>query len=75
MFFALETSREVAVVDTHASRELFRFNVGRAPQGLAISPDGLTLFVNNFMDRTVGIYDLTDAAIQRPVERHRRWRQ
>ena len=59
-FFALETSRQIAIVDAHASRELFRFNVGTAPQGLAISPDGLTLFVNNFMDRTVGIYDLTD---------------
>jgi len=34
----VETSREVAVVDAYASRELFRFNVGRAPQGLAISP-------------------------------------
>src|SRR5205814_907641 len=48
VFVALETSREVAVVDAYASRELFRFNVGRAPQGLAISPDGLRLYVTNF---------------------------
>ena len=59
MFVALETSREVAVVDAHGSMELARFNVGRAPQGLALSPDGRTLYVSNFMDRTVGIYDLS----------------
>jgi YVTN family beta-propeller protein len=58
LFVALETSREVAVVDAHGRRELFRFGVGRAPQGLAVSSDGLTLYVNNFMDRSVGVFDL-----------------
>src|SRR6185295_13790511 len=58
LFVALETSREVAVVDAFGHFELFRFQVGRAPQGLAVSPDGLKLYVNNFMDRTVGVYDL-----------------
>ncbi|HEU0202797.1 MAG TPA: PA14 domain-containing protein [Burkholderiaceae bacterium] len=58
LFVALETSREVAVVDAHAKFELFRFEVGRAPQSLALSADGLTLYVNNFMDRTLGVYDL-----------------
>lgn len=63
-FVALETSREVAVVDGHGAWEIFRFDAGRAPQGLALSPDGLTLFVNNFMDRTVGVYDLTPLVIR-----------
>jgi YVTN family beta-propeller protein len=58
MFVALETSREVAVVDAHSRWEIFRFDVGRAPQGLAVAPDGSKLFVNNFMDRTVGVFDL-----------------
>jgi YVTN family beta-propeller protein len=58
LFAALETSREVAVVDAHSGRELMRFDVGRAPQGLALSADGNTLYVNNFMDRTVGVHDL-----------------
>ena len=58
LFVALETSREVAVVDAHGRWEVFRFDVGRAPQGLAVSPDGSKLFVNNFMDRTVGVFDL-----------------
>jgi YVTN family beta-propeller protein len=59
LFVALETSREVAVVDAYGRFESFRFDVGRAPQGLAVSDDGLTLYVNNFMDRTVGVYDLS----------------
>jgi YVTN family beta-propeller protein len=58
LFVALETSREVAVVDAHGRRELFRFDTGLAPQGLALSSDGLTLYVHNFMDRSVGVHDL-----------------
>ena len=58
LFVALETSREVAVIDAHGRRELFRIDTGLAPQGLALSTDGLTLFVSNFMDRSVGVYDL-----------------
>jgi YVTN family beta-propeller protein len=59
LFVALETSRQVAVVDAHAGYEIFRFAVGRAPQGLALSADGNRLYVNNFLDRTVGVYDLS----------------
>jgi YVTN family beta-propeller protein len=59
LFVALETSREVAVVDAHSAAELFRIDVGRAPQGLVVSPDGRRLYVNNFMDRTVDTYDLS----------------
>lgn len=59
LFVALETSREVAVIDAHGGWEMFRFDAGRAPQGLALSGDGNTLFVNNFMDRTVQAFDLT----------------
>src|SRR6185369_7654658 len=71
MFVALETSREIAVVDAHNRWEIFRFDAGRAPQGLVLAPDGSKLFVNNFMDRTVGIYDLqplmTTGASSAPV--------
>ncbi len=59
LFVALETSRHVAVVDAVGKRELFRVDAGRAPQGLTLSADGLTLYVQNFMDRSVGVYDLT----------------
>ncbi len=59
LFVALEGSREVAVVDSYGKREIIRVNVGRAPQGLALSVDGQRLFVSNFMDRTVSVLDLT----------------
>ena len=59
MFVALETSREVAVIDAHDHVEFFRIKVGRAPQALAVSADGYRLYVSNFMDRTVGVYDLS----------------
>jgi YVTN family beta-propeller protein len=58
MFVALETSREVAVIDAHGKWEMFRFDVGRAPQGVVVSSDGLQLYVSNFMDRTIGVFDL-----------------
>ncbi|HEX5685644.1 MAG TPA: PA14 domain-containing protein [Ideonella sp.] len=58
LFVALETSREVALLDAHTRSQLLRVDVGRAPQGLALSPDGLSLLVSNFMDRTVSIIDL-----------------
>jgi YVTN family beta-propeller protein len=59
-FVALETSRQVAVVDAHRGYEVFRINVGLAPQGLALSADGKRLWVNNFMDRTVEVHRLGD---------------
>lgn len=59
LFVALETSREVAVLDAHNRNQLMRIDVGRAPQGLVVSPDRRTLYVHNFMDRTVGVFDLS----------------
>ncbi len=60
MFVALETSREIEIVDAYDGARIARFAVGRAPQGLALSADGQKLYVNNFMDRTVGVYDLSE---------------
>jgi large repetitive protein len=62
LFTALEGSREVAVVDAWSKQEIMRFDAGRAPQGLAVSADGRTLYVQNFMDRTVTIHDLNSLA-------------
>ena len=59
LFVALETSRQVAVISAHNRSELFRVEVGRAPQGLAVSADGHTLYVQNFMDRSLSVVDLS----------------
>ncbi|MFN9452401.1 MAG: galactose oxidase-like domain-containing protein [Rubrivivax sp.] len=58
LFVALETSREVAVVNAHSGQQVTRIPVGLAPQGLALSADGKTLFVHNFMDRSVTVHDV-----------------
>lgn len=68
VFVALETSRQVAVMDPNGRRELFRLDVGRAPQALTLSPDGMRLFVHNFMDRTVGVHSL-EALLRRGESR------
>ena len=59
LFVALETSREVAVIDAHRRNQVMRIDVGFAPQAVLVSPDRKTLWVHNFMDRTVGVFDLT----------------
>ena len=70
LFTALEGSREVAVVDVWNKREIARFSAGRAPQGIAVSPDGRTVFVQNFMDRTITVHDtgaLIDGRVTLPT--------
>jgi len=59
VFVALESSRAVAVVDAWSKEVITRFDAGLAPQGLALSPDGRTLFVHNFMARTVSVHDVS----------------
>ncbi len=58
LFVALEGSREVSLVDAWARKEILKFPAGRAPQGVASSPDGRTVYVQNFMDRTITIHDV-----------------
>ncbi len=58
LFVALETSRQVAVLDAGGKRELFRIEAGLAPEGLSVSADGHTLYVHNVLSRSVGVYDL-----------------
>lgn len=59
VFTTLESTRAVAVIDPFGKAELGRFAAGRAPRGTALSPDGRTLYVHNFMDRTVTVHDLS----------------
>ncbi|NTY38193.1 DUF1929 domain-containing protein [Burkholderia diffusa] len=58
LFVSLETSREIAVLDAAGKREILRVAAGRAPDGVRLSSDGTKLYVRNFMDRTVEVYDL-----------------
>ncbi len=59
LFVALETSRQVAVLDPRRGAELFRIEVGLAPQAVAVSADGSRLYVQNFMGRSVSVIDIS----------------
>ena len=59
LFVTLEGNQQVAVIDAYSDAEVFRFDVGRAPQGLALSDDNLTLYTHNFMDRTISAHDIS----------------
>jgi len=58
LFVTLETSRQLAVLDAEGKRELFRVDTGLAPQAVTVAVDGRKLYVHNFMDRSVAVYDL-----------------
>ena len=58
LFVALETSRQVAVLDAARGTELVRLEAQLAPQALVLSADGRRLFVLNFMLRSVSALDL-----------------
>lgn len=59
LFVALETARQVAVLDARRGTQLFRLEVGLAPQAVAVSADGLRLYVHNFMSRSLSVFDLS----------------
>lgn len=59
LYVALEGSRQVSMRNVFNGIEVVRFDTGRAPQGLVLAPDGLTLYVHNFMDRSISVHDLS----------------
>ncbi len=65
LFVALEGSQEIEVVDAYASEPIFRFESGgHAPQGLVVSADGLKLYVHNYMERTIAVFNLEDLVLE-----------
>ncbi|MEM9081299.1 MAG: LamG-like jellyroll fold domain-containing protein, partial [Verrucomicrobiota bacterium] len=60
LFTALETGREVGIVERFSANEIARIDTGLAPRGLALSDDGNTLYVHNFMGRSITVIDITN---------------
>ncbi len=58
LFTSLEGNRQISVIDVQTGIEIGRFDTGHAPQSIEVSNDGRRLYVHNFMDRTVGVYDI-----------------
>lgn len=59
VFTALQGSQSVEIIDAFRQISVGSIDqVGLAPQGLDISPDGSYLFVQGFLSRTIAIYDI-----------------
>ena len=57
-FVAVQGTNNVEVIDAYTGAVISGMDdVGRSPQGLALSPSG-RLFVQNFMGRSVAVYDV-----------------
>ena len=61
LFTTLEGNRQVALIDSTTNLEYSRFDTGHAPQSILLSADGERLYVHNFLDRSLSIYDVRDA--------------
>lgn len=63
---ALETSREISVLNAATGTEVRRLDVQRTPQGIAVSPDGKQAAISNVMSRTVSFFDISALANDEP---------
>ncbi|OED38629.1 hypothetical protein AB833_19055 [Chromatiales bacterium (ex Bugula neritina AB1)] len=60
VFVVHEGSRLFEIVDAYRGETLFSTEVGFAPQGLALSADGKRIFIDNYLSRSVSIFDLSE---------------
>ena len=64
LFTSLEGNRQVSVIDVNTGIEIGRFDTGRAPQNLVVSQDGARLYVHNFLDRSIGVFNVEDITVR-----------
>ena len=59
LFISLEGNRQISLIDSGEAIEIGRIDTGRAPQSLLVSADGMRLYVHNFMDRSISVFDIS----------------
>ena len=60
LFFASQGSHSIWVMESEGNHERFSINAGgEAPIGLAMAPDGRTLYVHHLMSRSIAAIDIT----------------
>jgi len=60
LFVTMQGNNRIVVIDPKRGLELLKKDVGKAPQGITIDPSTNRVFVKNFMDRTVSVFDASD---------------
>ena len=67
---AFQGSNRVEVWDTNERARLSEVSVGRAPAGMALDPSGRRLYVHNFLDRSLSVFNiggLLDGTVNEPI--------
>lgn len=62
-YVAINDSNTVSVIDTVKNAAVASIKVGKAPQGIAVTPDGSHAYVANGGDGTVSVIDTTTNSI------------
>ncbi|SEL80476.1 Por secretion system C-terminal sorting domain-containing protein [Aquimarina amphilecti] len=57
LFVTMQGNNRIVVIDPKTGLELLKKDVGKAPQGLTIDPINNRVFVKNFMDRSITVFD------------------
>ncbi|WP_051336350.1 PKD domain-containing protein [Aquimarina latercula] len=60
LFVTMQGNNRIVVIDPKTGQELLKKDVGKAPQGLTIDPVNNRVFVKNFMDRSVTVFDANE---------------
>lgn len=59
LFVVMEGTQEVRIVDPFSQNDIGTITVGNAPRNITVSPDNRTLFVHNYLDRSVSLIDIS----------------
>ena len=55
LYLANAGSNDISVIDLNSNRGIGHINVGSNPRGIAITPDGTRIFVNNVLDGNLSV--------------------
>ncbi|MGY3792864.1 PKD domain-containing protein [Aquimarina sp. 433] len=64
LFITMQGNNRIVVIDPKTGLELNKKDVGKAPQGMVFDQATNRLFVKNFMDRTVTVFDADQMVTQ-----------
>jgi YVTN family beta-propeller protein len=68
VFVANAGCDDVSVIDQGTDRGIAHITVGANPRGIAITPDGSRVFVNNVLDGTLSVIDTTLLTVSHTID-------